>query len=281
MATATPAWAGNNPACWYLWLGTGFAISGDMTTMYPSTTPALCTPIRCVRDDRPIIETGGEVDPSNPGTGSTGSGTTIDGINRVPNPNDQSDISARHAYMQNSTGSLQQQIEAEYQTVEKRKQIGSIVISGDKALTAADYQYLNAWADAKNTTGGFNIGDFTGHNLRHINIHGNTTTGNTRIPSGAFTSSQWITIELRRNIQTIEDGAFAASLTPGLKTLIVDYLDPVSANGGAFLFNTAQVNLRLNGDEWDKAKTDHDNDSNDPKRWIWKTKTWAGIRLNN
>lgn len=251
-------WTGtqyNGAQTWGLWVG-DIGVAKNVTQLY-SNTNYFGYPIRCVRDDRPIIETGGEL----PGTNTDdGSGTSIDGIDRDTDPDNNSDISARHQYT--GTGTLQQQIETEYPTVAKRKQIGSIVISGDKPLTTTDYQYLNNWAND------------AAYTLRHITIHGNSAT-NFTIPAGAFTSPRWITIELRRNIRVIADGAFAATLTPGLKTLIVAYLDPVTASSGttgAFQFASTMVNLRLNGYELEQA--------NIPAK-TWKGLTWAGIRKDN
>lgn len=248
--TSTPSLADTSTAMWYLWVGNGFDSNNkDFTSMYPSSSPGIPSSIRCVRDDNPIIESGGEI-------GNPGSGTTVDGIHREDNPDDNSNISALLYYT--GTGTLQSQIMLKYSDV-KRKQIGSIAISGDKQLSSADYDYLNAWAN-DNT-----------FSLRHISIQGHSTL-NVNIPINAFTSPRWITIALGSHISTIADGAFAATLTPGLKTLMIAHLDNVTANAGAFLFTTSEVSLRLNGNEYGYA---------DKTAKIWKGRTWAGIRLNN
>ena len=219
--------------------------SSIYSAMYFSTkTPAYSA--RCVRDDTPIIETGGEI-------GNSGSGTTINGIDRDTDPNNNSTIAARITYT--SGTSLQEQIEANYR--DKLHRIGSLAISGSNPLTTADWTYLNSLADNSS------------YQLHHLIIR--TTSPFTTIPEKAFTSARWYTINLRGDVNTIANNAFTSNLSSLREVGIQWYEEMKATSGDAFSFNTTGVSIELGNAEYSLANKETKE---------WKGKTWSSIKKN-
>ena len=250
--TLNPATSYNDTQLWEMVVGNRLTTTFDSdnnrpiySAMYFSTkTPAYSA--RCVRDDTPIIETGGEI-------GNPGSGTTINGIDRDTNPNNNSTIAARITYI--SGTSLQKQIEENYR--DKLHRIASLAISGNNPLTTDDWIYLNSLANNSS------------YQLHHLIIR--TTSPFTTIPEKAFTSARWYTINLRGDVNTIAKNAFTSDLSALREVGIQWYEEMTTTSGDAFSFKTTDVSIELGNAEYLLANQETK---------IWKGKTWRSINKN-
>lgn len=207
-------------------LPTGSSSPTPTFDIYDSGTTDFGWSVRCVKDENPPILNPDDENTVNPFPG--GEGEQVSLIN--------------HPY--SGTGSLESQLSAAYPG--GLDKVSTIYLYGDKALGAADYNYLNSLA--------------TGKKVRHIVLSG---AGNKTIPAGAFTSSAWVSIALYET-DNIADGAFAIPAGSALKNLKFGNYDAITISANAFgAMSTTEVNLFLAGAEYATAdKT---------------AKTWRGV----
>lgn len=206
---------------------------------YSGTSQYSCYSIRCIKDELPPAITDN--------TGIT-----------PPTENTDNLLVTNFSY-DSEKMTLQTSVEAKFDgsTPElKMQRINTIAINIVHELTAADYAFLNQWADG--------TGSYAGYHLRHIIIRG---TSYHTLPANAFTSPGWYSISLI-DAKYIANDAFTRGLT-GLLNLSLPYLDTIEASSSAFSFDTSKVQLHLRGNDYSIA---------DKTNNKWKDKSWKAIK---
>lgn len=188
--------------------------------------------------------------------------TPDDGITVNPFPEGTGNelIAARIEYT--GSGTLEEQLGKRYSPADIEK-INSVVISGTQPLTAADFAYLNQWAD---TSADVN----TAYKLQHLFIRG---LGTKTIPERAFTSANWKSITLL-DAQKIADGAFDLDAGNALYNLVLGNFDRIDITAGAFGANvqTATISLTLSGEEYTNRV------DRTPTPYQWRNLKWKLIK---
>lgn len=155
--------------------------------------------------------------------------------------------------------SLQTQLEAAMGANITKVNSLRVVCNAGQSLSTADYLYLNTLAEASQILG------VSTHSLHHLIIRG---AGIVSIPMGAFTSSNWRSINIME-AKTIADGAFNLTTGSKLYNLSIGYFaNDISIGAGAFTgtVDYGSVNLKIRGYALTQAAG-----------VAWQGKTWKTI----